>query len=35
MIKIGITGQSGFIGTQLYNTFGLYKDEFEIVDFKK
>ena len=35
MIKIGITGQSGFIGSHLYNTVGLYKDEFEIVDFKK
>lgn len=28
MIKVGITGQSGFIGTHLYNTLGLYPDEF-------
>jgi len=27
MIKIGITGQTGFIGTHLYNFFGLKKDE--------
>ena len=26
MIKIGITGQSGFIGTHLYNLFGLNKE---------
>ncbi|HDZ42108.1 MAG TPA: SDR family oxidoreductase [Bacteroidetes bacterium] len=34
MIKIGITGQSGFIGTHLYNFFGLMKEEIERVDFK-
>jgi len=27
MIKIGVTGQSGFIGTHLYNFFGLKRDE--------
>lgn len=27
MLKIGITGQSGFIGTHLYNYLGLKKDE--------
>jgi UDP-2-acetamido-2,6-beta-L-arabino-hexul-4-ose reductase len=27
MIKIGITGQAGFIGTHLYNFFGLKKEE--------
>ena len=27
MLHIGITGQSGFIGTHLYNFFGLKKDE--------
>jgi UDP-2-acetamido-2,6-beta-L-arabino-hexul-4-ose reductase len=27
MIRIGITGQAGFIGTHLYNYFGLTKDE--------
>lgn len=33
MKKIGITGQSGFVGTHLYNTIGLYPEEFERVDF--
>lgn len=34
IIKIGITGQSGFIGTHLYNTLGLYTDRFKRVPFK-
>ncbi len=34
MIKIGITGQSGFIGTHLYNTLGLYPERFERVPFE-
>lgn len=34
MIKIGITGQAGFIGTHLYNTLGLHKEKFERIDFK-
>jgi len=34
MIKIGITGQAGFIGTHLYNTLGLNKEKFERIDFK-
>ena len=34
MIKIGITGQSGFLGTHLFNTLGLYPDEFERVPFE-
>lgn len=34
MVKIGITGQSGFIGTHLYNTLGLYPDKYERVDFE-
>lgn len=34
MIKIGITGQSGFVGTHLYNTLGLYPDEFERIVFE-
>lgn len=33
MIKVGITGQPGFVGTHLYNTLGLYPDEFERVPF--
>lgn len=35
MIKIGITGQKGFVGTHLYNTVGLYPEEFERIDFDK
>jgi UDP-2-acetamido-2,6-beta-L-arabino-hexul-4-ose reductase len=34
MRKIGITGQAGFIGTHLYNYFGLKKDEFERIPFR-
>jgi UDP-2-acetamido-2,6-beta-L-arabino-hexul-4-ose reductase len=34
MIKIGITGQAGFIGTHLYNYFGLKKDEILRIPFK-
>ncbi|HEX8576513.1 MAG TPA: NAD-dependent epimerase/dehydratase family protein [Flavobacterium sp.] len=35
MLKIGITGQAGFVGKHLYNTLGLFKEEFERVDFQK
>ena len=35
MIKIGITGQAGFVGTHLYNTLGLFSDEFQRIDFQK
>ncbi|MFT5824326.1 MAG: UDP-2-acetamido-2,6-beta-L-arabino-hexul-4-ose reductase [Crocinitomix sp.] len=35
MVKIGITGQAGFVGTHLYNTLGLFPEEFERIDFKK
>ncbi|GAB3902945.1 polysaccharide biosynthesis C-terminal domain-containing protein [Mucilaginibacter boryungensis] len=35
MIKIGITGQNGFIGQHLYNTLGLFKDEYERVEFRR
>lgn len=35
MIKIGITGQSGFIGSHLFNTLGLFPDKFERIEFKK
>ena len=34
MIKIGITGQSGFIGTHLFNFFGLMKEEVTRVPFE-
>ena len=33
MLKIGITGQNGFIGTHLFNTIELLKDDFEIIEF--
>ena len=33
MIKVGITGQSGFMGTLLYNTLGLYPNQLERVPF--
>ncbi len=32
MIKIGITGQPGFIGTHLYNTLGLYHEKFKRIE---
>ncbi|HQH49983.1 MAG TPA: NAD-dependent epimerase/dehydratase family protein [Candidatus Cloacimonadota bacterium] len=34
MIKIGITGQAGFIGTHLYNTLTLYPDHFQVIPFE-
>ncbi len=34
MIKVGITGQPGFVGTHLYNTLGLLPDKFERVPFE-
>lgn len=34
MIKIGITGQPGFVGTHLYNTLGFYPDKFERISFE-
>jgi UDP-2-acetamido-2,6-beta-L-arabino-hexul-4-ose reductase len=33
MIKIGITGQEGFVGTHLFNTIALFSNEFERVDY--
>ena len=35
LIKVGITGQNGFVGKHLYNTLGLLPEEFERVDFEK
>ncbi len=34
MLKIGITGQSGFIGTHLFNTLSLSPDKFQLIPFK-
>ncbi|WP_265427133.1 NAD-dependent epimerase/dehydratase family protein [Chryseobacterium sp. YIM B08800] len=33
--KIGITGQNGFVGKHLYNTLGLFPEEFQRIDFQK
>ena len=33
MLKVGITGQAGFIGSHLFNTLRLYPQEFETVPF--
>lgn len=35
MKKIGITGQNGFVGKHLYNTLGLFPEEFERIEFNK
>ncbi len=35
MIKVGITGTSGFIGQHLYNTLALRPEQFERIDFSK
>jgi UDP-2-acetamido-2,6-beta-L-arabino-hexul-4-ose reductase len=34
-IRVGITGQNGFVGKHLYNTLGLFPDEFERIEFDK
>ena len=34
MIKIGITGQAGFVGTHLFNTLGLYPEHYKRIPFK-
>lgn len=34
MIKVGITGQSGFIGTHLYNYLSLFKNDFTLIQFE-
>lgn len=33
-MKVGITGQAGFVGTHLFNTLKLLPDEFECIPFK-
>jgi UDP-2-acetamido-2,6-beta-L-arabino-hexul-4-ose reductase len=35
MLKIGITGQNGFVGTHLYNTLGLQPEVFERIPFER
>jgi UDP-2-acetamido-2,6-beta-L-arabino-hexul-4-ose reductase len=34
MLKVGITGQAGFVGTHLFNTLGLYPDKFTRIPFE-
>jgi len=34
MLKIGITGQAGFVGTHLLSTLSLYKARYELVEFR-
>jgi UDP-2-acetamido-2,6-beta-L-arabino-hexul-4-ose reductase len=34
MIKVGITGQAGFVGTHLYNTLGLHPEKFQRILFE-
>jgi len=34
MIKVGITGQAGFVGTHLFNTLGLQPKKFERITFE-
>ncbi|RZJ99693.1 MAG: NAD-dependent epimerase/dehydratase family protein, partial [Flavobacterium sp.] len=33
-LKIGITGQEGFVGQHLYNTLGLFPEEFERIPYQ-
>jgi UDP-2-acetamido-2,6-beta-L-arabino-hexul-4-ose reductase len=33
MLKVGITGQAGFVGTHLYNTLGLFPERFQRISF--
>ena len=35
MLRVGITGQAGFVGKHLYNTLGLFPEEFQRVSFQK
>lgn len=35
MLKIGITGQAGFVGTHLFNTLALNPEEFERIEFNR
>jgi UDP-2-acetamido-2,6-beta-L-arabino-hexul-4-ose reductase len=35
MLKIGITGQNGFVGNHLYQTLKLFPEKYECVEFEK
>jgi UDP-2-acetamido-2,6-beta-L-arabino-hexul-4-ose reductase len=34
-LKIGITGQKGFVGAHLYNTLGLFPEDFKRIEFDR
>jgi len=35
LLNIGITGKNGFVGTHLFNTLGVLKEEFNIINFDR
>ncbi len=35
IIKVGITGQKGFVGQHLYNTLALFPDQYQLINFEK
>lgn len=35
MLRIGITGQNGFVGNHLYNTIALFPNKFERIEFER
>lgn len=35
MLKVGITGQQGFVGQHLYNTLGISSEPFERIEFQR
>jgi UDP-2-acetamido-2,6-beta-L-arabino-hexul-4-ose reductase len=35
LLNIGITGKNGFVGTHLFNTLGVLKEEFNIINFER
>lgn len=35
MVRVGITGQEGFIGTHLFHTLGLYPERYERIPFSR
>lgn len=35
MLKVGITGQAGFVGKHLYNTLNLFNEKYTLITFEK
>lgn len=35
MKRVGITGQSGFLGSHLYNTLGLFEKKYNVIEFDR